>query len=197
VVIELKRRLGRENIKPFRFDRADHLDVLARKAARWAADNAGRVSAMDPVMPPGIINRQADNWRPLVMIAAAVGGRWPARVSKAALQGREAGDDDEGSRLELLLGDIRGIFAGASEMPSADLVDTLVAIESRPWAEMGKDRKPMTQNRLARMLKPLKIAPEKVGPRGARVSGYILTHFKEAFDRYLGSVGDSQPDTMR
>src|SRR5262249_29684956 len=66
VEIELKRRLAKERITPFRFDRADHLDVLARKAARWAADNAERVAAMDPVMPTGIINREADNWRPLV-----------------------------------------------------------------------------------------------------------------------------------
>ena len=36
VVINLKRRLPTEEIHPFRLDRAGHLDVLARQAARWA-----------------------------------------------------------------------------------------------------------------------------------------------------------------
>src|SRR5262249_581988 len=63
VVIDLKRRLAKEKVTPFRFDRAAHLNVLARKAARWAVDNAERVAASDPKMPNGIINREADNWR--------------------------------------------------------------------------------------------------------------------------------------
>ena len=67
--------------------------------------------------------------------------------------------------LELLLGDIRDAFAKEGEAPaanmtekldvefaSADLVKALVAIEGRPWIEMGKSGKPLTQNRLARML---------------------------------------------
>ncbi|HZD29398.1 MAG TPA: hypothetical protein VE251_11985, partial [Xanthobacteraceae bacterium] len=38
------------------------------------------------------------------------------------------------------------------EITSADLVKALVAIEGRPWAELGKSRRPLTQNKLARML---------------------------------------------
>jgi len=33
--VELKRRLPSEQAEPFRPDRADHLDELARKAVRW------------------------------------------------------------------------------------------------------------------------------------------------------------------
>ena len=47
-------------------------------------------------------------------------------------------------------------------MPSADLVKDLIALEGRPWAEMGRARKALNQNRLARMLKPLGIAPDPV-----------------------------------
>ena len=54
--------------------------------------------------------------------------------------------------LELLLADIRDAFAKEGvEIPSVDLVKALVAIEGRSWAEMGKARKPMTQNMLARI----------------------------------------------
>jgi hypothetical protein len=79
-------------------------------------------------------------------------------------------------------------------MPSADLVETLTELDGRPWAELGKNRKPLTQNRLARMLRPLGIAPEQVkfGPEDSR-KGYRLDHFEEAFARYLPGEGDTQP----
>src|SRR5262249_12227438 len=106
------------------------------------------------------------------------------------------------------LADIRDAFAKEGEAPvanmfaekvdveivSADLVKALVAIEGRSWAEMGKSGKPLTQNKLARMLKPLDIRPGKVGPKNARLNGYKLSQFKDAFDRYLGPEGVSQPD---
>ena len=189
--VELKRRLPSEQAEPFRPDRADHLDELARKAVRWTKDNAVRVGEADPEMPDGIINRAADNLRPLLAIADAAGGEWAQRARKAAEASRSA-DDHDASRLELLLGDIRDVFKEI-EMSSADLVKGLVAIEGRPWAELGKSRKPLSQNRLARTLKPLGIAPKNVGPEDARVRGYILADFKEAFERYLVPEGASQP----
>src|SRR5262245_32451131 len=93
--------------------------------------------------------------------------------------------NDNASSLELLLGDIRDIFKEAVEMPSADIVKALVAIEGRPWGKpLGKRRKPLTQFKLAQMLKPLAIAPGHIGSE-ARVRGYKLWQFEEAFSRYL------------
>jgi hypothetical protein len=216
VTIDLKRRLRTETVEPFRPDRADHLDVLARKAVRWAQDNAEAIAEADPTMPDGVINREADNWRPLLAIAAAARGDWPERARKSAAAAHVAAGGDEASRLELLLGDIRDAFktdkavvrrdmfgVDQTEIASDDIVKVLVKLEGRPWAEMGKARKPLTQNLLARMLKALKppIAPQKVGPKDARVSGYLRAHFEDAFERYLspeepssGQEGASQPD---
>ena len=208
VIVDLKRRLRSERITPFRPDRADHLDVLARKAARWAKDHADSIAERDPEMPPGIINREADNWRPLLAIAHEAGGEWPERIRAAVLAAHDAAAAEQGSWIELLLGDVRNTFAqlgGAPvtelfatsadlEIPSKALVETLIAIEGRPWGEMGKSRKPMTQNRLARMLSPLKIFPGKVGPEDARLQGYKLGQFKDAFERLLAPEGASQPD---
>jgi Protein of unknown function (DUF3631) len=193
VTVDLKRRLPSEKVEPFRPDRADHLDVLARKAMRWAQDNADRIGAADPAMPEGIVNRAADNWRPLLAIADVAGGQWPERGRKAAEASRNA-EGDDGSRLEILLGDIRDVFADKAEMPSADLVKALVELEGHPWAELGKSHKPLTQNRLARMLKPLRIATKKIGPGKTRINGYVRADFEDVFGRYLGSDGVSQPD---
>ena len=206
VVIELKRRLAKEKIAPFRFDRAGHLDVLARMAARWAADNAERVAATDPEMPKGVINREADNWRPLAAIAAVAGGRWPARLAKAATaahrwHGRGRCGFRAGNvarryprRLRHRQGDEGppDMFGAEQiEIASAELVKVLVALDGRPWAEMGRERKPMTPTRLASMLRPLKIKPTDIGPEDDRKRGYRLNEFAEAFDRYL--EGGSQP----
>jgi hypothetical protein len=199
VTIDLKRRMPSEAVTSFRFDRVAHLDVLARQAARWAQDHAGTIAAADPEMP-GIHNREADNWAPLLSIVDVAGGPWPQRARAAATAGHVAGGD-EASLIELLLGDIRDTFTKramnkvepSDQIPSADLVAALVAIEGRPWAELGKSRKPLTSNALARRLKPLGIIPENIRIGDKVPKGYLLGRFKEAFSRYLGSEGAFEP----
>jgi Protein of unknown function (DUF3631)/RepB DNA-primase from phage plasmid len=213
LIIGLKRKLATETVEPFRPDRADRLNVLARKAVRWTQDNAERIGGVDPVMPDGIINREADNWRPLLAIADVAGGEWPDRARAAAKAAHDAATDDDASLLELLLGDIRNAFVTKGktvrdqrsgkweriEITSADLVEALKAIEGRPWADaVGRNRdKALTTNLLARMLKRLRppVVPQKVGPEDARVSGYVREHFVEPFERYLPPEGASQPDS--
>jgi hypothetical protein len=125
-------------------------------------------------------------------IADAAGGDWPERARKAAVLCCQI-DEDDGGQIEALLADIREAFHEtmmgetkvAAEISSADLVKRLVAMEGRPWAEIGKSRKPLTQNKLARMLKPLGIGPNDIGPEDNRLKGYKRERFNEAFERYL------------
>src|SRR4029077_20338374 len=126
----------------------------------------------------------ADNLLPLLAIADRVGGEWPERARKAATEGAA----DEGSRLELLLGDIRAIFQASRQLDriaSADLITRLVDIEGRPWAEYGRSGKPITQAKLARMLKPLGITTIQIREGEKNVRGYELASFKEPFERFL------------
>ena len=133
VPIELRRRRDDEPIESFRFDRTDHLDVLARRLARWAADNAECIAGADPNMPAGVFNRAADNWRPLLAIADAAGREWGVRARRA-LQCVRAGAADDGSARVTLLADVRAIFSerNADRLASADLVTALIALEGRP-----------------------------------------------------------------
>jgi putative DNA primase/helicase len=193
VVMELKRKLKTETVAPFRPDRAGYLDVLTRKAARWTQDNAEAIADADPTMPDGIINREADNWRPLLAIAGVAAGDWPERARNAAIAAHAAAGEDEASRLELLLGDIRAISRGKIQMPSADLVKALVEMEGRPWAELGKQRKPLTQNGLAHRLKPLGITSGTIRVGDKTPKGYTFKHLEEAFARYLPEEGGSEP----
>jgi hypothetical protein len=188
VAIELRRRRADEPIEPFRFDRTKHLDQLARKLARWALDNAASIRGADPDMPDGLFNRTADNWRPLIAIADAAGGEWPQRARRAAQ--RAMANDDEQSTRVLLLGDIRAIFRqrGIDRLPSAEIVEALVAIEGRPWAEW-KQGKAITPNGLARLLAPFRIAPETIRIGDRTPKGYQLARFEDAFSRYLPQEG--------
>jgi hypothetical protein len=191
ITIELKRRLPSEKAEPFRLHRTAHLDELASKAMRWATDHAESIADVDAAVPAGIGNREADNWGPLLAIAQQCGHACSMRAWKAAEKAHAAVAMDEASTLELLLADIKTIFAEKAEIPSADVIRNLVEIEGRPWAEFGRSRKPLTQNKLARLLKPVGVFPKPIGPVDARLRGYVRDDFKEAFERYLGPEGVS------
>ena len=141
-------------------------------------------------MPEEVTNRA--NWRVLKAIAIVAGGNWPDHIDEAA-KAAQARVEDEASRLELLLEDIRAVgFTGNdTEIRSADLVQRLIELEGRPWAELSHG-KPLTQNRLARLLKPLAIGPGNVGPENSRARGYKRNQFQEAFERYLAPEAPSE-----
>jgi hypothetical protein len=146
-------------------------------------------------------NRDADNWRPLFTIAELAGGGWPERVRRAALA-QTGASDDEAYNIQLLV-DIRDVFAekGLTEdvegMPSADLVAALVAMPERSWGECNRG-KALTQNGLARRLKPFGIRTRDVhtgyGRRETRsFKGYALESLKEAFARYIPGFATAPP----
>jgi hypothetical protein len=185
VTIELRRRRSDEKIEEFRFDRTAHLDELARQAARWAWDNFAIVKGADPNMPPGIHNRTADNWRPLLAIADAAGQGWPERARRAAVDAVAKCVTEDSIRL-MLLSDIRAIFneRQVGRLPSAVLVAALTRMESRPWGEF-RNGAPISQNGLARMLSAYKICPGTIRIDEATPKGYYLSQFEDVFERYL------------
>jgi Protein of unknown function (DUF3631) len=78
---------------------------------------------------------------------------------------------------------IRHIIGDLEEISSKRLGDELARIEGGPWAQWGKGRhkKPITQNALARLLKPHKVFPADVGPEHARRKGYKRAQFERLF----------------
>jgi len=181
VRISLKRRLSSEDISQFRADRVDDLTILARKAARWTADNAGRLADADPILPPGIFNRDADNWRPLFSIAAVAGGHWPELARRAAVAATGAPDE---SLKVTLLADIREAFGTLDRISSEDLVKALLDMKERPWGECNHG-KALTQNQLARRLKQFKLEPKTIRIASSTPKGYLRADFDETCMRYL------------
>lgn len=197
IKILMRRRLRNEPLRPMDKLTQTMGERLARKAARWVQDHLGELREARPNMGH-LINRAADNWRPLFAIADLAGGDWPTLVRAAERVVGTADDDNAESLGERLLADVRDAFnawvgehpnAVDHEMASAELIRRLVDRDDRPWAEMGKSRKPLTTNALARMLGKLGVHPRKLGPDHDRFRGYRLLDFADAFDRYLPDGG--------
>jgi len=49
-------------------------EPLRRCIARWVAEHLSALRAADPAVPEELDDRQADNWRPLLVIADEAGG---------------------------------------------------------------------------------------------------------------------------
>jgi Protein of unknown function (DUF3631) len=185
VNINLRRRKPQEEVRPFRSDRADDLRLLARKMARWAQDHAVALTAADPDMGQ-LMNRVADNWRPLFAIAKAAGGTWPKHVRTIA-QAAEA-QKDEQSVKTMALSDIRGIRIQRPEsdrIGSSELASILGSMEDRPWSEWGRSQKPITASALSRLLSPFSILSGTRRTGGETFKGYLWSDFEEAFASYL------------
>jgi putative DNA primase/helicase len=169
----------------------NRFQALGRKAARWMMDNLARLAETRPDMG-GLVNRTADNWRPLFAIAEVAGETWPERARKAA---RVLSDALESrSVFEETLAAIKDMIGERDEIASKEIVDRLVQIEGGLWAECGKDRKPITQNALARLLKPYKVFPVDIGPEWKRRKGYKRSQFAQLFEAYLHLPTPPQSD---
>jgi hypothetical protein len=132
-----------------------------------------------------LINRVADNWRPLFAIADIV--KWPKHARTVA-HGAEAKKEDQsvGTRL---LSDIREIFTTRPEsdrISSTELASTLGLMEGRPWAEW-RNGKPMTAAAMARMLSPFGIFSRTRRAGTDTFKGYLYSDFEEAFSSYLAN----------
>jgi putative DNA primase/helicase len=198
VTTVLKRRRVNEPITQLRIGRMEHLHELQRRITRWIADHEEGLAQRDPEMPASIINRDADNLQVLLAIADEAGGGWPKRARMAAEAHQIAVVGDDASRLEVLLGDVRDVFNGLvsdkDRISSAHLIERLVEIVPRPWSEYGRTGKPLSQNGLARLLKPLGITSQQIRfTSGDNCKGYYRKQFEEAWERFLPPEGASQP----
>jgi len=139
------------------------------------------VDGHDPDMA-GLINRDADNWRPLFAIADLVGSDWPSRAREAALALTPKDSESIGP---MLLGDIKAVFDDRSvdRLSSAEICTALCEMEGKPWADWkGKS---LTANQLARLLKSFGVTSDSVRIGDRTPKGYYRHQFEEIWQRYL------------
>lgn len=186
VVVPLRRKAPGDRVEGLPLDFEERQGVTRRRLARWALDNVAALREATPALPAHANDRATrQNWAALLAVAESAGEDWRERAHRAffALTPNE-GDDSLGV---VLLGDIRDVFEGkpAERLHSAELVAALVAITDRPWPEVRKGGKPLTENALARFLKPFKVHSRQVRIGALSKKGYELSDFADAFARYL------------
>jgi len=191
IVIEMQRRLPGDQLAELREGPWEQLRNLAKMCARFADDNVDAVREHDPDMG-GLINRPADNWRPLFAIADVIGGDWPERIREACAALMPKGDGDSNDTMLLL--DIGVIFdkEGTDRLSSEEICEALIAMEGRPWGEYGKSGKPITKHKLANRLNQFGIRPNTIRV-GRTAKGYYRRQFEEAWVRYVPSQGVNEP----
>jgi len=187
IVIPMRRRAPGETVERLRQERIDgEVACLRSRAARWAQDSADQLRTAEPAVPSELHDRAQDNWRPLLAIAEAVGGDWPEQARRAALLLNGQVDETDHSAGVRLLADLRDLFLErhADRLPSEDIVEALGEMADRPWPEWNRG-KPISQTRLAKMLRPFSIRPRTIRVGSETAKGYLHTDFEDAFRRYL------------
>lgn len=190
IKVLMRRRTRSEKIQPIDDATRATAERLQAEAARWARDHASGLRAARPDMG-SLINRGADRWRALYAVADLAGGEWRERARAAQVAITGADNDDSDSVDERLLADVKRIFEDVlptTELPTADIVDLLVAMQERPWPEMGRSGKPLTSARFTRMVGKFGVVRRRLVVDGRPGPwGYRLTDFEDAFGRYLGA----------
>ena len=185
VAIRLRRRKKSEPVEGFRIDRVARLLELQRKIARWAEDHTTHLTNADPKMS-GLMNRVADNWRPLFAIADASGGKWPETIRKIAT-GAWATQEDQSIRVQLLR-DIKSILDERPDdeiIGSTALADTLGKMETQAWADW-RQGKPITPAAVAKLLNEYEIKTDTIRAPGEKpLKAYRVSDFSDAFSTYL------------
>ncbi len=136
-------------------------EPIRRRLMRWTTDIRDRLGDARPAIPDDLDDRAADGWEPLLAIADAAGGRWPARARELAVtySADRAEDEQEAPGVLVVLdlaellgrGDLRpdGLGLAAEQMVAA-----LRSLPDRPWATWGKERSGLTPHALGRLLRP-------------------------------------------
>jgi putative DNA primase/helicase len=189
IAVTLKRKLPHETVERLEDGASEVLETAGRKLARWAADLMELPAATNL---PELANREMDNWRVLLRIAAVAGGAWPARARAAALfaarQAISVGD------IVPLLEDSRDAVGKREEIETVEFIQLLLALPEprRDWAVANRGR-PINAYWLRSHLNEVLNPPGtmRLDDKGGRTRrGYRLEQFGDAFRRYLEPEAD-------
>ena len=186
IFVDLKRKRSTENVERFEHKDDAGLADLRRRLKRWAMDNEETLRAAAPSMPAELTNRRADNWRLQLAIAELALADWSEKARAAAL--KIEGKADVRTIGVRLLADIRKLFDADPAvhcMLSQIMVEKLVEDPEQPWIEYAKG-KPLTQNRLAKLLGAYSIISTTVHPPGLKHGkGYYRSQVRGDLDALL------------
>ncbi len=192
VIIRMRRRAPHERVASFRFrdvEPAGHL--LRDRLAAWAKRNITELTDARPAMPPGVEDRPADCWEPLLAVADAVGGDWPVRARAACIELVKVGASREASLGVRLLTDLRTVFGKNEVMATEDILTELYKMDESPWGDLRG--RPLDPRGLARRLKEYGVNSVGVRVGDRTPKGYRRGDLWDAWQRYLPAEAQQAP----
>lgn len=208
VVVKMRRRAPNEAVEQFRLRQHEPQGHAIRdRLAAWAGEHGPDMGRAWPVMPPGIVDRPAECWEPLLAVADAAGGDWPARAREACVA-INAATAARGQSLGVrLLIDLRKLFdaSGAVAMPTADILvrlcgeapyardedDEGVFLTEAPWRDLRGS--PLDERGLANLLRRYDARPVKIKVAGRSLQGYRREDLWDAWQRYAPTPQEAEP----
>lgn len=205
VIIRMRRRAPDEIVEPFHARTHEPQGHSLRvRLSNWSEPIGEVVAGHIPELPLGIVDRPAEVWEPLLVIADLAGGEWPQMARDACVALCKEAEDKPASLGLRLLADIRTLFGDADAMHSATLVDQLKTDHERndpklapdaPWAELYGNG--LTQRRLASILgKKYEIYSTRVRVGAESLRGYRREDLYDTWRRYLPSLDDAEVEQL-
>jgi hypothetical protein len=200
VIVSLRRKAPGETVSRVDVDFENECLGIRQACRRWGDDHLHILKTTKPDIPTTNNDRVTDNWTPLLAIADVAGGEWPELIRKSMLGMLDSADDSIGPKL---LYDIQDIFNShmGERIFSDDLVEALKDKKESPWCDWSRGRG-LSQNGLARLLKPFGIYSKTMRIGEKRRKGYELESYNDAFKRYIppthpvSSVTTEQPNNI-
>jgi hypothetical protein len=195
IMVKLRRKAPGEKVAKLDVDFENRCSEVRRKCQRWADDNVDALRTINPQVPENGNDRATDNWFPLFCITNVCGGQWSELLKKSMLGGDHT---DDGTITIQLLSDIRDILKDHphDRIFSDSLIEKLKSFQDHPWAEWNRG-KGLSQNGLARLLKPFSIYSHTKRIGEERRNGYEKKSFDDTFKRYLSPETPFQTVTTR
>lgn len=172
---------------------------LGKELAAWADSVRDHVRMTRPQLPTGIKGRAKERWAPLMRVAEAAGGRWPAVVERLALEDVEEQQlaKEEGTVTQrphvVLMQHLAEVWPDeAAFVPTEHIIERLVDAHPDVWGQFSSFGKTLTAQRFGRMLSQnYKIHSARPDARASR--GYTLASLSTAFRRFGLRVGSTGP----
>lgn len=184
VVLSMRRRAPGESVAQWRTRRAvPQLRGVRDRLHAWVDAEHHRLADAEPELPAE--DRAADVWEPLVAIADAAGGDWPARARKACqtLAGDVRPDPDTAG--ERLLADLYELWPEKTdELFTAEVIERLCSLEEAPWATWHRGER-ISARGLAQLLKPWHVESRNIRRGGQQAKGYTRADLADAWQRYV------------
>jgi hypothetical protein len=207
IEIRIDRKKRGQKVSPLRATPKEKREEFMRKILRWAADHGNRLGTLDPATLEVLNDRAADNWTPLLQVAALIGQPWLGTAYEAmrALNPQN-GEPETETRSENLptavLSRLRQVFYDSIQDPAREVAETAARSEGKAEDQIEAEGKAAAEGALKHFLQDVNRrlrsegkAEDQIEAEGKAAAEGALKHFLQDVNRRL-KAGPPKKDEL-